>query len=135
MRVSPETPIDELIAMIETREKGFGYDAMKETGEGNTDGDGETKGTDSDVGSLTRTDSTRSVKKSKKKKKKPKTEYLYCGRKLVRGKGKLFGEYPWQTEVKKWSKPFVGVVWVCPNYIEPGFAKSRRRTKKGKSKK
>jgi len=59
------------------------------------------------------------------------TQYLYCGKKLVRGSGKVFGDYPFDTQLKRWSKPYAGVVWICRNYVEPGFARSRRK-KKGK---
>ena len=55
--------------------------------------------------------------------------YRYCGLVMERGKGKVFGDYPWQAQEKRWSHPYVGVVWICPNYVPPGFARSRKRRK------
>mmetsp|Transcript_93996 Transcript_93996/g.261136 ORF Transcript_93996/g.261136 Transcript_93996/m.261136 type:complete len:88 (+) Transcript_93996:3-266(+) len=39
--------------------------------------------------------------------------------------GKRFGDYGYEKEMWKWSKPFAGVIWISPYHIEPGFAKGR----------
>jgi hypothetical protein len=48
-------------------------------------------------------------------------QLVYCGERLE--DGSVFGDYPWEREKRKWSKPYAGVVWVSPYHINPiGFA-------------
>lgn len=121
-------------AIIETREKSLGFDGDKgATGEG---GGTEITGTGAEEAKGTEAGDEASQAKAaraankKKNAKKSSTKYLYCGTILAQGQGKVFGDYPYDTQLKRWSKPYAGVVWICPNYVAPGFARSRRRKKK-----
>ena len=118
-------------SIIETREKALGYTdegAADATGDGGGAGE-EEKGTEAADDAAATAKAKRAAQR-KKKAKKSSTKYLYCGAILAVGEGKVFGDYPFDTQLKRWSKPYAGVVWICPNYVPPGFARSRRKKKK-----
>lgn len=48
---------------------------------------------------------------------------IYAGK--VLRPGTRFGDYNWKGEVWKWSHPYVGVIWISPYHVEPGFSKGK----------
>lgn len=107
--VTPKTPVIDIVDVIRAREKKLKDEAP------------ELSDTDDEY-AIERRLRRKQASDEESKSEKP-LKLIYGGQ--VMRPGTLFGDYGYERELWKWSKPFAGVIWISPYHVEPGFAKGK----------